>query len=254
MAGGSSLKGKTFTITGAGSGIGRAIALACAQEGANLCLSGRTLSKVRETAALIEARRSGGEVIAVEADISTATAIESMYGLAVRAFGAIDGIVANAGVMSPSPPVHQIPEDAWRTALDVNLMGTVLTVSLGAKLLVEQGRGGSILATGSSTAIRVNASTATYSTSKAAIHAFMKVAALDLAPHRIRVNTLVPGTSATPPLEKIEGFLERAGASLPLGEVVSPDELGKYAAFVLSDSVPHMTGATLVVDSGRTIA
>jgi NAD(P)-dependent dehydrogenase (short-subunit alcohol dehydrogenase family) len=132
-------------------------------------------------------------------------------------------------------------------------MGTILTVSQGAKVLVEQRRGGAILAIGSSVAIRPSPSTATYSTSKAAIHAFMKVAALELAPHRIRVNTLVPGTTATPPLQKIEGFLDRAGAATPLGEVVSPEELGRYAAFVLSDTLPHMTGAMLIVDSGRTI-
>lgn len=253
MPSGSTLRGKSFTITGAGSGIGRAIAIACAREGANLCLAGRTLAKVKETIALVEKDGYEGKALAIEADITSANAVRNMYEQAVGAFGNIDGIVANAGVMSPSPPVHQIPEDAWRSAIDTNVMGTVLTVSLGAKVLVEQGRGGVILATGSSIVLRPSASTAAYATTKAAVHAYMKVAALDLAPHRIRVNTLVPGTSATPPLQRIEGFLERAGAALPLGEVVSTEELGRYAAFVLSDALPHMTGATLVVDSGRTI-
>jgi NAD(P)-dependent dehydrogenase (short-subunit alcohol dehydrogenase family) len=254
MPSGNTLKGRSFTITGAGSGIGRAIALACAREGANLCLAGRTLAKVQETVALIAKDGCEGVAIAVAADITSADAVRKMYEQAVATFGVIDGIVANAGVMAPSPPVHEIPEASWRSAIDTNLMGTVLTVSLGAKVLVQQGRGGSILATGSSVAIRPSPGMATYSTSKAAMHAYMKVAALDLAPHRIRVNTLVPGTSATPPLQKIEGFLARAATALPLGEVVSPEELGKYAAFVLSDALPHMTGATLVVDSGRTIA
>ncbi|MEZ5998726.1 MAG: SDR family NAD(P)-dependent oxidoreductase [Hyphomonas sp.] len=247
---GQTLDGKVFVITGAGSGIGRAIALACAREGARLCLGGRTLSKVQETAEMI----GPDQALAVEADVTSGSATRNLLDRAVDAFGGIDGVVANAGVMSASPPVHQFSEDIWRDAININLMGTIHTVSLGANLLVAQGRGGSILATGSSIAMRASPSMATYSTSKAAVHAFMKVAALDLAPHNIRVNTLVPGTSATPPLQQVDGLLERAAAALPLGQVVSPEELGRYAAFILSDAVPHMTGAALVVDSGRTIA
>ena len=252
MHAGQSLAGKTFAITGAGSGIGRAIAVACAREGANLCIGGRSLSKLRETEALIGGE-SGGSVISVELDIASEESIAAFYGRALDRFGTLDGLVANAGIMVPSPPVQDLGVGQWRASIDINLMGTVMTVSQGARILVDQGRGGSILATGSSLVLRPAPSSSSYVTSKAAIHAFMSVAALDLAPHRIRVNTLVPGTSATPPLQAIPGFLEQAAAMVPLREAVSPEELGVYVAFVLSDALPHMTGSALVVDSGRSI-
>ena len=254
MSAADSLQGKVVAITGAGSGIGRAIALACAGKGAKLCLSGRTLSKVQETVALIRRDSDQSDAMAVEVDISSLDNLESMFRQTIEKFGRLDGVVANAGVMAPSPPVHQYDAAAWRDAIAINILGTVQTVSAGAKILVEQAKGGAILATGSSIAIRCAPSMSTYSATKAAIHAYMKVAALDLAPHRIRANTLVPGTSSTPPLQQIPGLLARAAESLPLGEVVSTEELGRYAAFLLSDAVPHMTGATLVVDSGRTAA
>lgn len=253
MEGGNALAGKTFVVTGAGSGIGQAIALACAAQGASLCLAGRSLSKLQKTAGLIALSRPSARSITVEADISSETDVARMYATALDEFGSLTGIVANAGIMAPSPPVHQLMEDEWRRQIDVNLMGTVSTVAQGGRILVRQGRGGTILATGSSLVFRPGSAMSAYVTSKAAIHSFMGAAALDLAPHRIRVNTLVPGTSDTPPLRQMGGFLEQAAANVPLGEVVSPDELGRFAAFLLSDAVPHMTGAALLVDSGRTL-
>lgn len=249
-----SLDGKVIAITGAGSGIGRAIALACSRRGASLCLSGRTVSQVEETVALLKQENEKCRAIAVQVDIASMEDIESMFCQTTKIYGRLDAVVANAGVMAPSPPVYEYSPAAWHAAIATNILGTVQTVSAGSKILVEQGKGGSILATGSSIAIRTSPSMSTYSATKAAIHAYMKVAALDLAPHRIRANTLVPGTSATPPLQQIPGLLERAAEGLPLGEVVSTEELGRYAAFLLSDAVPHMTGASLVVDSGRTVA
>lgn len=246
------LEGKSFVITGAGSGIGRAIALACAAEGASLTLAGRTLANVQQTADLI-AGDGGALPLIQQTDVASPEALEDLFRQATARFGGLDGLVANAGVMAPSPPVQDMRAAHWKDAIDVNLLGTLLTVSIGAKVLADQGRGGSILATGSSLVLRPGQNMAAYVTAKAAIHAFMKVAALDLAPHRIRVNTLVPGTTATPPLQQMEGFLERASALNPLGEVVSPEELGRYAAFVLSDALPHMTGSALLVDAGRSI-
>lgn len=253
MKTGGTLEGRTIVVTGSGSGIGRAIAVACAAEGANLCIAGRSLPNLQETAALLASSKATGRAITVETDVSSEADVANMYAAALAEFGVLDGVVANAGIMAPSPPVHQLDPSEWRSQIDVNLLGTVATVSQGARILVDQGRGGSILATGSSLVFRAGPSMSAYVTSKAAIHSFMGVAALDLAPHRIRVNTLVPGTSDTPPLRKMPGFLEHAAANVPLGEVVSPDELGRLAAFLMSDAVPHMTGASLVVDSGRTL-
>ncbi|MNL64054.1 3-alpha-(or 20-beta)-hydroxysteroid dehydrogenase [compost metagenome] len=93
-----------------------------------------------------------------------------------------------------------------------------------------------------------------YVAAKAGIHGMMRLLALELAPHRIRVNTLVPGTTATALAQSNPGHIERAAASLPMGEVAEPSELGRYVAFAISDALPHMTGAQLTVDSGRSIA
>ncbi|SKB95332.1 SDR family NAD(P)-dependent oxidoreductase [Sphingopyxis flava] len=249
-----SLAGKSFVITGAGSGIGHAIALACAEAGANLCLAGRNLSKLEDAAGRARADGAAGDILVAATDIASTESVAAMYAAALDRFGTLDGLVANAGVMAPSPPVQDFDEAAFRQAIDVNLLGTARTVAQGAKILVEQGRGGTILATGSSLVYRSGPFMSAYVTSKAAVHGFMNTVALDLAPHRIRVNLLVPGTSSTPPLQAMEGFLERAAAATPLGEVVSPDELGRFAVFLLGDAVPHMTGAALVVDSGKSIA
>lgn len=248
------LVGKNFVITGAGSGIGRAIAVACAAEGASLCLAGRDIAKLEEVAEQIRADGAQGMMIAAQTDIESTESVAAMYAAARAGFGRLDGLVANAGMMAPSPPVQAFDEAAFARAIDINLMGTARTVSQGAKILVEQGCGGTILATGSSLVFRSGPNMSAYVTSKAAVHGFMNTVALDLAPHRIRVNLLVPGTSRTPPLQAMEGFLDRAAAATPLGEVVSPEELGRFAAFLLSDAVPHMTGAALVVDSGKSIA
>lgn len=248
------LAGKTIIVTGAGSGIGRAIAIACAAEGASLCLAGRDLKKLENVAEQIRADGPTGTTIVAQTDIGSAESVAEMYAAALEQLGPLDGIVANAGMMTPSASVENFDEAAFARAIDVNLLGTARTVSQGAKILVGQGRGGTILATGSSLVYRSGPNMSAYVTSKAAVHGFINTVALDLAPHRIRVNLLVPGTSSTPPLQAMEGFLERAAATTPLGEVVSPEELGRFAAFLLSDAVPHMTGAALVVDSGKSIA
>lgn len=248
------LAGKAVVVTGAGSGIGRAIAIACAAEGASLCLAGRDRAKLDGVAADIRAAGAAGAIITVPTDIAAAESVAAMYAAALAQLGPLDGVVANAGMMAPSPSVQDFDEAGFARAIDVNLMGTARTVSQGARVLVDQGRGGTILATGSSLVYRSGPNMSAYVTSKAAVHGFINTVALDLAPHRIRVNLLVPGTSSTPPLQAMEGFLERAAASTPLGEVVSPEELGRFAAFLLSDAVPHMTGAALVVDSGKSIA
>jgi len=246
------LEGKGIVVTGAGSGIGQAIAVAAAGAGARVCVAGRTLAALEETRTLI-AQAQGPEVLAVQTDIGDAASVASLFRLAAEEIGRVDGIVANAGMMAPSPPVHAFDIAGFRQAIDVNLIGTVQTVAEGARVLVGQGGGGIILATGSSLVLRGGPGMAGYVTSKAAIHAFVKAAALDLAPHGVRVNLLVPGTTRTPPLERMEGFLERAAAMTPLGEVALPEEIGALAVFLMSGAVPHMTGAELVVDSGRSL-
>jgi NAD(P)-dependent dehydrogenase (short-subunit alcohol dehydrogenase family) len=189
----------------------------------------------------------------VPTDIRNAAAVESLFELALRRFGRIDGVVANAGIIGARKPAPELSLEDWRHVLDVNLTGTFLTVLEAARVLVRQGQGGSIIATGSSTALKPVPGLLPYVASKGGVHALMHALALELAPHRIRVNTLVPGTTATDATRAMPGYLDQVAQSLPMGEVVDAAELGRYVAFALSDQLPHLTGTHLKIDAGRTL-
>lgn len=244
------IDGKVVIVTGAESGIGRAIAESCAREGASLVLAGLSRQGLEETGQEIGADRA----LVVPVDICDRPAVAKMIADALAHFGRLDAVVANAGIALPKRPFLETPDEDWDRTISVNLTGTYNTVLAAARALVAQGAGGSILATGSSTALRGMAGLTPYAAAKAGVHGLLRQLALELAPHRIRVNTLVPGTTATPLALSLPGHLEAAAQALPLGSVVTPEELGRYVAFALSDAMPHMTGALLCVDSGRTIA
>lgn len=247
------LEGKVVVVTGAESGIGQAIALECARAGGRVAAAGidaAGLAGLTEAIAGIGA----GPALAVGADIRDPGAVRGAFAAALERFGRIDAVVANAGVSGPRTDATELTLEDWQAVLAVNLTGTFNTVTEAARTLIAQGSGGSILATGSSTALRSIPGLAAYVASKAGVHGLMRTLALELGQHRIRVNTLVPGTTATPLLRSMPGHLEAITRALPLAEAVEPNELGRYAAFVLSDALPHLTGALLTLDSGRTIA
>lgn len=241
------LDGKVVVVTGAESGIGRQVALSCAAEGATVIAAGLDEAGLAETVRM-------GAALAQVADIRDRPAVSGLMRLAQERFGRLDAVVANAGVTLTRKPVLEISDAEWDFILSVNLTGTCNTVIAAARALVVQGNGGSIIATGSSTVLRGMTGLTPYVVAKSGVHGLMRQLAAELAPHRIRVNTLVPGTTATPLAQAIPGHLEAAAAALPMGEVVDPEELGRYVAFALSDALPHMTGALLCVDSGRTVA
>lgn len=143
--------------------------------------------------------------------------------------------------------------DAWKQIVETNLTGTFITLRAAARILIDQGEGGSLIATGSSTAIRpATVAPLAYMASKAGVHQLMRALTLEMAEHNIRVNTLVPGGTATPLVLAIPNYAERAFATVPMKALVEPDELGAIVAFALSDQAPHMTGTLLKVDAGRT--
>jgi NAD(P)-dependent dehydrogenase (short-subunit alcohol dehydrogenase family) len=244
------IDGKVVIVTGAESGIGRAIAESCALEGASLVLAGLSREGLEETAH----RTGGARTLVVPVDICDRADVARMIGDTLAHFGRLDGVVANAGIALPKRPILETSDEDWDRTISVNLTGTYNTVIAAARALAAQGSGGSIIATGSSTALRGMAGLTPYVASKAGVHGLVRQLALELAPHRIRVNTLVPGTTATALARSLPGHLEAAAQALPFGSVVEPEELGRYVAFALSDAMPHMTGSLLCIDSGRTIA
>lgn len=251
---GKMLDGKVVVVTGAESGIGREIAFACAAQGARICAAGIVADGLAETVETISRECEAGRAIAVRTDIGETAQIDEMYRQTLSAFGRLDATVANAAAFLPLKPLLEVTAEEWSRILAINLTGTFMTIAAAGKILIGQGQGGSLMATGSSTVLRSNPGTGAYVAAKGGVHAMMKTLALELAPHRIRVNTLVPGQTATPPLLANREMAERAMKALPMGEFVQPEELGRYAAFALSDAMPHLTGSLLVVDAGRTSA
>jgi NAD(P)-dependent dehydrogenase (short-subunit alcohol dehydrogenase family) len=246
------LQDKTVVVTGAESGIGRAIALACAEAGARVCAAGLMAEGLKETVAKAQPR-NGGRIVDFALDIRDPKQVAALFDFVLAELGPLDAVVANAGVIALGA-FDEISLEEWERIVSVNLTGTFLTLSHAARVLIKQGQGGSLIATGSSTAVRAIPNCAAYIASKGGVHAMMQALALELGKHKIRVNTLVPGQTATPPLRAIPNYLENAAKILPLQEVAEPDELARFVAFALSDALPHMTGTLLKVDSGRTIA
>ena len=245
------LSGKVVVVTGAETGIGLAIAEAVVAAGGSLVMAGIAADRLAAAADRIAA--GGHAVLAVPTDVRDPTAIERLFATACDRFGRIDAAVANAGILGARKSVTDLAPEDLAEVLAVNLTGTFLTLAAAARRLIAQGGGGSLMATGSSSALKPVPGLAPYAASKGGVHALMHALALELAPWRIRVNTLVPGTTATQATRAMGGYLDEVARALPLGAVTEPEELARYAVFALSDAAPHMTGTLLKIDSGRTL-
>lgn len=195
-------------------------------------------------------RALGGRMTSCVADVSdrqalTAT-IDSMAGEA----GPFHGVFANAGVLPPPIPAEALDWQEWDLVLGVNLTGAVLTLVSSLGHVVD---GASLLVSGSSLAIRPREGRLAYVAAKAGLHAAARALALELAPRRIRVNVLAPGLTDTPMVWRIPGHVESGLPSVPLGELVAPEEVATLAVHLLSDDARHVTGAVFSVDGGRTV-
>ena len=195
-------------------------------------------------------RALGGRMTSCVADVSDrqalTAAIDSMAGEA----GPFHGVFANAGVLPPPIPVEALDWQEWDLVLGVNLTGAVLTLVSSLGHVVD---GASLLVSGSSLAIRPREGRLAYVAAKAGLHAAARALALELAPRRIRVNVLAPGLTDTPMVWRIPGHVESGLPSVPLGELVAPEEVATLAVHLLSDDARHVTGAVFSVDGGRTV-
>ena len=248
------LTGKVVIVTGAESGIGRCIVQRCIEDGAFVTAAGINDEALRETAEICAELGGKERLLCTNTDVREPTSVMDMINQTLEKFGRLDAAVANAGITLGQSQFVDITLDDWDQMIATNLRGVFITIQKACKVLLEQNEGGSLLATGSSTAIRVAPGLASYIAAKGGVHMMMQALALELAEHKIRVNTIVPGTTRTPMTEGMSGYLGKVAPTLPMGEVVEPYELANFVAFALSDEAPHLTGTLLKVDAGRVLA
>lgn len=252
---------KVALVTGGGSGIGAATCKRFGREGARVATLSRTLSEVEETAEAV--RAAGGEALALEGDVSNPEDVERAVREIEGRWGRLDVVFAHAGVNGVWAPVEELPPEEWRKTIDINLNGTFYTVHYTVPLLKRQG--GVIVITASINGTRKFTSwgASAYASTKAAQVAFMKMAALELAKHRIRVNAVCPGAIDTEIDENTEKRDVEAAAEpveypeghIPLtdGEPGTSEQVAELVLFLVSDRSSHITGTEVFIDGGESL-
>ena len=247
------LQGRRALVTGASSGLGRHFALSLAQAGASVIVAARSVDKLAETVAEIEA--AGGKGFAVRLDVTDPASVTSGFDQMEASGGAVDVIVNNAG-MAVSRPLLEQTEADWDTVLDTNLKGAWLVAQEAARRLVAAKRPGSIINIASITGERVAGGVAPYCTSKAGVMHLTRAMALELARHGIRVNALAPGYVQT---ELNRDFLaseagERLKSRIPQRRFGVPEELDGPLLLLASDAGAYITGSILFADGGHLVS
>jgi glucose 1-dehydrogenase len=237
-------------VTGASAGIGRATVLALARAGADVAVNYLTYPEAAAELAG-EVRALGRRVLLLPADVADAGAVEALVARAAAELGRLDVAVANAA-HSDEAPFHTADLAGVRRTVDVTLWGTFFTLRAAANRMITQGQGGSLVAVSSTHARDAIPTSAAYNMAKAAVEQLARTAALELAPHRIRVNVVRPGWTDTPGERKYfsEEDLRRAGAALPWGRLARPEEVARAIAFLADPASDYITGSTLSVDGG----
>ena len=251
------LKDRVAIVTGAGSGIGAASALALAAEGARV-----VVADVNETAAkaIVEKiERQGGQGLALHVDVARAADNKALVERAVATFGRLDVFYANAGVPQWKSDIEEVEEQVFDRIFDVNVNGVWLGARYALPVMKRQRRG-VFLITASTSAIRPRPGGQTYAASKGAVVTLAKALALEAAPHGVRVVAIAPVATHTPMLPTFmnkqavdaEG-LARYEATVPLGRLNQPEDIARTAVFLASDDAAMITGSCVEVDGGRCI-
>jgi NAD(P)-dependent dehydrogenase (short-subunit alcohol dehydrogenase family) len=267
--------GKVALVTGASGkqGIGRAIALRLAEDGADLVVSDIVANRTGSSdwAGLPDVVREieslGRGALAVAADVSNAEQVEAMFAQAWQRFGQIDILVNNAGAPAGRDrvPVVELEEEAWDLVHRVNVKGTFLCSQAAARAMIERGEGGKIINMSSVVGKKAMPRFAAYSASKFAVRGFTQALALELAPHRINVNAICPGLIETERVDDMAAALAPAGTSTaahrqqmvadfaaltPLGRIGHPEDVAHAAAFLASSQSDYLTGLSINVAGG----
>ncbi len=251
------LNGKRLFITGGSRGLGREMALAIADAGADVILVGRDVASLEQTASDI--RELGREAIPLQADMNDMAACEAVCQQAVKDHGPIDILINNVGGRRENIATEDMPLDKWRELMDLNLTSVFLCTKIIGGAMIKRGQGGRVINISS-----INAFVAGklirgrhYETAKAAIVQFTRATAVDWAEHNITVNVICPGGFMTEPNvrwaklhpEVVANFRQQ----IPMGDHGQPEDLGPLAVYLASDASRYMTGASLVIDGGYTL-
>lgn len=248
------LTGRVALVTGAGRGIGRAIALALAQAGATLAVNDISPDGVEHTAGLI--RENGGQAQVFMADVSRKHEVQTMMEAIRDAFGSLDILVNNAGI-EPHKPLLELDEWDWDRTLDVNLKGPFLLTQSAGRVMADQG-GGVIVNIGS-IAGRAHGLTdrAAYVASKMGLIGLTRESARELAAHNIRVNAVCPGvieTEMTSELRQDAAMMGRWLSDIPIGRLGIAEDVAGLVVFLCSDQASYVTGQAINVDGGKVMS
>lgn len=251
------LDGKRLFITGGSRGLGREMALAIAEVGADVTLVGRDVASLNSTAEAI--RAFGRRADTIVADVGVMTDCERACHEALDLHGSFDILINNVGGRRANIPTEDMPLDRWRELIDLNLTSTFLCTKLIGAPMIARRQGGRIINIASINSLVAGRGIAGrhYETAKGAVLQFTRAVAADWAPHRITVNAILPGGFMTEPNQRWSRehpeVIEKFKANIPLGEFGPPEDLGPLAVYLASDASRYMTGAALVIDGGYTL-
>jgi len=246
-------EGKVAIVTGAGSGLGRAATLALAAEGATV------LGVDLRPDAVAELRPEGGRVVAHRADVTRADDVGAYVARAGDELGGVDLFFNNAGVGGFHKDLVDLEDDEWDAHMAINLRSPFLGLKHVMRAMIAQGRGGSIVNTGSLLSLKAAPGRGDYTVAKHGVAGLTRTAAAEGARHGIRVNCVCPGPIDTPLMAESERLVNPADPGFerrrfetgtPLGRYGRPEEVGETVSWLLSDRVPYMTGSLVVLDGG----
>lgn len=247
------LENQVAVVTGSTSGLGRATAILCAQEGARVVVTGRNAA--RGEAVVKEITANGGEAAFIACDVTDEKQIEALFEETVRRFGKLNVLVANSGIPEKKAPLHEMDVDAYRQVLETDLNGTVLCNlhAIRQMLKNEGAEKGAIVNVASILGVVGAANSVAYAVSKAGVVNFTRAQAATYAPRGIRINAVSPGYINTPLLAKLPPELVAAKAAQhPIGRFAEPEEIANVIVFLAGSRASFVVGANYMVDGGYT--
>ncbi len=251
------LNDRRALITGGSRGLGREIALALAEAGADVVIVGRDAESLDQTAG--DVRGLGREAAVIVGDIGDPAVCEDVARTAIDQHGPFDILVNNVGGRRVNVPTEELPTETWREILDLNLTSTFICTRIIGGRMIERGAGGRVINVASISGMITtrNIGGRSYEAAKAAVIQFTRSVAADWAPHGVTVNAICPGGFMTEPnvrwAKENPEVIDAFRAEIPMGDFGQPEDLGPLAVYLASDASRYMTGASLVIDGGYTL-